>query len=969
MKPKFYFFIIFIFLFPSFAAGQNPVGWPDIVHFEKNTYRGGTQNWDIQQDKNGILYFANNEGMLTFDGTFWQTYALPNKTIVRSLAITADRRIYAGGQGDFGYFSPAANGLLEFHSLRDKIPAEARSFADVWDINAVGKDIFFRTQKHIFRYHEGKITVFTSGSEWLFMGSSDRHLYAQDKEKGLLIFRQNKWLPFLDRSLPAGFMTTALSPWGPDSLLLSSWEHGLYTLHKGELQPMKGYASERYTNSQVMGAIKLGENMLLVGTNIGGCFVVNRDGSILYNFSRDQGLQNNAVLSMLKDHNGNLWLGLNNGIDFIANNDAVRHVNPPIFDDGVGHYSIVHEGSLYVGLSGAVYRMELGDSKNISVMADRFRFINNSGGQAWGMNRVNGHLLLGKHEGAFKLTDAEAIPLAGNKGYWNFLPFESGGRTLVLAGNYSGIEVFGVENNSLRSLGSIAGFQESARFISIENDRVIWVSHPYKGVYRIDLTVLEKPVIKQYTADQGLPSTNNNHVYRVKNRVVVSTEKGIYEFNKQKNRFEPSDYFRKYFEGRYIRYLKEDQQGNVWFVQEKNLGVLDFSKKEPQIIYFPELNGKLVSGFEHINPIDANNILVGAQKGFYHINYEKYLTGVAHKTPRISLVKSLGKSDSTLFGGYFGEINEQATQKNIPSIGFSSNSFHFQYASVMHKNQANLEYSYYLEGFDKSWSAFSSKTEKDYTNLPAGDYAFKVKARNNFGEESEASSYRFTILPPWYQTSLAYFVYVSLFISLLWLLYRKQRRKFQLQQAEFQKEQDRLRYLHQLEIDKSEKEIVKLKNEKLKAEIDAKNSELASTLLHLVQKNELLSKIKQDLNRLESANDSDEKLHDMKKIIRQLTSEEKSDEGWEQFSVYFDKVHANFLEELKDEYPHMTTNDLKLSAYLKLGLSTKEIAEFMKISPRGVEIGRYRLRKKLQVPTEVSLFDFFQEFKAGRIRN
>src|SRR5690606_22231641 len=151
----------------------------------------------------------------------------------------------------------------------------------------------------------------------------------------------------------------------------------------------------------------------------------------------------------------------------------------------------------------------------------------------------------------------------------------------------------------------------------------------------------------------------------------------------------------------------------------------------------------------------------------------------------------------------------------------------------------------------------------------------------------EASSYRFTILPPWYQTSLAYFVYVSLFISLLWLLYRKQRRKFQLQQAEFQKEQDRLRYLHQLEIDQSEKEIVKLKNEKLKAEIDAKNSELASTLLHLVQKNELLSKIKQDLNRLESANDSDEKLHDMKKIIRQLTSEEKSDEGWEQFSVYF----------------------------------------------------------------------------------
>ncbi len=309
-----------------------------------------------------------------------------------------------------------------------------------------------------------------------------------------------------------------------------------------------------------------------------------------------------------------------------------------------------------------------------------------------------------------------------------------------------------------------------------------------------------------------------------------------------------------------------------------------------------------------------------------------------------------------------------AEQEGIPNIAYSSNSFHFRYASVLHKNQANLEYSYMLEGFDQGWSTFSGKTEKDYTNLPAGDYVFKVKARNNFGEESEASLYRFTILPPWYQTSLAYFVYASLLLSMLWVFYRKQKQKFQLQQAEFQKEQDRLRYLHQLEMDKSEKEIVKLKNEKLKAEIDAKNSELASTLLHLVHKNELLTKIKNDLNKLDNANGPEEKLHDMKRIIRQLTSEEKADEGWEQFSLYFDKVHANFLEDLKEEYPNITTNDLKLSAYLKLGLSTKEIAEFMKISPRGVEIGRYRLRKKLKIPTEVSLFNFFQEFQAGRVK-
>src|SRR5690606_20776206 len=154
----------------------------------------------------------------------------------------------------------------------------------------------------------------------------------------------------------------------------------------------------------------------------------------------------------------------------------------------------------------------------------------------------------------------------------------------------------------------------------------------------------------------------------------------------------------------------------------------------------------------------------------------------------------------------------------------------------------------------------------------------------------------------------------------------------------------------------------KLKNEKLQMEIEVKNSELASTSMHLVQKNDLLSKIKSDLSKLNSSIPTDENVYDLKKIIRLLKAEEKTDEEWEQFSLYFDKVNTNFHEELKLEFPNITTNDLKLSTYLKLGLSTKEIAELMKISPRGIEISRYRLRKKLQIPSEITFFDFFNNF-------
>ena len=947
----------------NLAFGQNPIGLPDIINYEKTTYGAGTQNWGIQQDRNGILYFANNEGLLTFDGTFWKTYPIANKTIVRSLVIAPDHKIYVGAQGDFGYFSPAANGKLQYHSLLDKVPAKDKLFADIWNIVANDKAVFFRAEKKLFKLENGSITVYNSDSGWRFMGMANNQIVAQDK-RGLLKYDKNKWRPFLEKPIPEDYVATSLSSFNGDTLLLATWQHGLYTIINNKISKLEDYNTQEYSNNQISEAFMLNADMLVVATNINGCYIVNKQGTIVYNFSRKLGLQNNAVLSMFKDNHNNIWLGLNNGIDFIANNDAIRHLNPEIFDEGVGHSSVLYRDELYLGLTGAVFKMPVRGANDFSLLQNRLTFVTHSEGQAWGMDIVNGKLLLGKHEGAFGVTGNNAVRLFGGKGYWNFIPYKLKGKPVVLAGNYDGIDILGHKNESLSFMGKVKGFDESARFTAVDKDQVIWTSHPYQGVYKIKLNNTGSPEIRLYTKADNLPSTYNNHVYKIKGRIVITTESGVYEYNSATDKFETSKLFNKLFDGLYIRYLKEDKEGNIWFVQEKNLGVCDFSGGKVKLIYIPELNGKLVSGFEHINPINKNNIIVGAQKGFYHINYEKYLQGLNDPQIRINVVKAIGKSDSLLFAGYHAEVNDVKSQQRVPSIGYNWNSFHFEFTAVLPQNQANIEYSYFLEGFDKQWSAYSKKTEKDYTNLPHGDYTFHVKAKNNFGQESSAAIYKFVILPPWYQTIFAYLAYAVLVLCLLFMVYKRQQRKFRRQREAFEQEQERMRYLHQLEIDKSEQEIIKLKNERLITEIEIKNTALASTSMHLVQKEELLTKIKHDLSKLNTNIPSDENLYNLKKIIRLLSSEEKSGEGWEQFSIYFNKVHANFLEDLKSVYGNITSNDMKLAAYLKLGLSTKEIAELMKISPRGVEISRYRLRKKLQIPAEVSLFDFLSEFKA-----
>jgi DNA-binding CsgD family transcriptional regulator len=291
-------------------------------------------------------------------------------------------------------------------------------------------------------------------------------------------------------------------------------------------------------------------------------------------------------------------------------------------------------------------------------------------------------------------------------------------------------------------------------------------------------------------------------------------------------------------------------------------------------------------------------------------------------------------------------------------LSFGQNSLHFEYSAILYGQQSNIEYSYFLKGFDRAWSGWSAKPEKDYTNLPAGDYVFQVKSRTNLGNESAVSSFQFTVLPPWYQTKWAYLVYFILLAALVFFTNRRHQKKLLEQKSQYEERQRQLQYLHQLELEKNEKEIVKLRNEKLEAEIGHKNSELATSAMHLVQKREMLDKLRGDLNELLKKVENPEVSQEFKKLLKLLGEDTKTDDNWSQFAHHFDKVHTDFLVVLKNRYPALTASELKLCAYLRMNLSSKEIAQLMNISVRGVEIGRYRLRKKLGLSKEINLFEF-----------
>lgn len=939
---------------------QQIIGLPPIVNYTRQQYPGGGQTWDLDMDRNGILYFANNEGLMTFNGHSWKLLPVPNHTRLRSVKADKDGRIYIGAQDDFGYYLADGDGVLRYTSLKPEVRDRKDQFADIWDIAVYDGGVFFRGTTKIFYYDHHSLHVYPAPSEWQVLRSAGNRLYAQDAKEGLMQFSAGSWRPVCKEVAGRKLLIREIigegdhgNSAGNDTLLICTLKHGFFKLYRGQLFPFRSAASPIFIEHQIYCARPWGDNQLLIGTSYGGCYIMHRKtGALIQQFTVNEGLQHNSVLKIFTDPGKNIWLTLDNGIDMVRYNTAVKQILPDNKRYLTTYTATIFDKQLYIGTSDGVFSTPLDGRQDLSFLQSRFRQISNSAGQVWSIAQTGQHLLMGHHEGAFEIRGQTAMPLSKRTGCWLFQPMSS----YMLAGCYNGLQLMDKNGDRLSAARPVRGLFESLRFLTVEDDSIIWASHPYRGVFRMYLdrdTVLR---YKLYTQKNGLPADHNNFVFRIRGKMMVATQAGAYEYDAGLDRFVRSHWLYPILKDASLQYLSEDAAGNVWFISDKMPGVVDFHKPVPahaySIVHFPELKGQIVSGFEFLYPYNDENIFVGAEKGMYHINYRHYRQAKELPVVLISQVSAHGGRDSLLFGGYHPQ--KKHSFKAMPNA-FSS--FHFEYASPVYSQGNTIEYSYKLIGFDQQWSEWSVKTEKDYTNLPYGHYIFSVKAKDNLGNVSRAAVYSFRILPAWYQTTLARSGYILLALAVLMWVYISQKRKFARQQRRYQQKQEQLILRHKFEKEQREKELISLQNEKLTTEVRFKNKELATATMYLLHRGKVLSNIKEELQvaikKIEPVPDNV-----FKKVLRLFEEAENNEEDWEQFSRHFDEVHNNFLFTLKRKYPDLSTTDLKLCAYLRINLTTKEIAQSLGISVRGVETSRYRLRKKLELPADMSLYDF-----------
>lgn len=950
-------FILLLILQQLFLVAQsNNIGTPFIDNYPKEEYKAATQNWDIHQDTRGNLFIANNDGLLQFDGAEWKLFPLPKKSIVRSVYCDEKANIYVGGQDEFGYFGPDTLGQFIYHDLKPIIDSSHYYFEDVWSIVKSGNRIFFNSKNKIYIIEEGKTKIYDPKSQITHLEEVNGNVIVAANDIGLVLFAGGQFRKMNRSEVLKGMNIQSIIPFPKGTFLIVTRKNGIYHYDGFEFKTWKNEANKVFKENELIAGTKISPNQIAVSLGASkGIYILDKSGKLIRIINKSNGLQNNSALCMHLDNNNDLWVGLDNGVSKIKTSSPFSVIYPDGPNEGTSYGVELHNNRLYAAMNTGLYSIPWKPYYNPTEL-NKFREVKNTNGQVWGIQEINDVLLMSHVDGGFVIVDNESFKISEEEGSWKFKEFSN---DMLVEGSYSGFNIYTNRNGKWRYRNKIDGFEESARIFVEDEDGYLWVSHPYRGVYKLEYFP-EKDSLgsKTYGAANGLISDERNYITLINGKPVVGNDHGVFKFSAEKDSFLVHDAFQGYFdENSNIRRLVQDERGNIWFITGKEVGVFKINdtgiSKEVKKIVFPEITDKVVPGFEFIYPLDDNNIFFGAEKGLIHLDLSRKKEN-SQLTASIQTVADLTNGDSLIFNGYYAHSDSVSLtpfKEAISSLPSSHHSYRFNYGSNSLDKASKVMYKYYLDGFDEKWSDFTYKTEKEYTNLPAGNYSFKVVAREGSSNESEIAQYEFKIQAPWYKSWLAIVAYILLFVAGIYLISSAPNKKLQEEANQLRKDRE-----------ESERIVESLKLEKLQSEVVLKNSELASSAMLLLQKNELLSKVKEDVRKVHvDIKDKDVKKH-LAKILRSIKKEEDQDKEWERFAFHFDQVHSNFLKRLRKNYPDLSPKDQKLSAYLRMNLSTKEIAPLLNISVRGVEVSRYRLRKKLDLEGDTNLNDFMMTY-------
>ncbi|MFK7814144.1 MAG: triple tyrosine motif-containing protein [Maribacter sp.] len=905
---------------------------PPIKNFTAANYNGENQNWDISQASSKQIYIANSEGLLEFNGAIWSLYPSPNESIMRSVKFV-DGRIYSGCYMEFGYWVKDTFGRLNYTSISKNIGVPLVEDEEFWNILELNDLILFQSKKRIYIYdiNDDSVKTIESNGTITNIIKVNETIYFQRIGEGIFkIAHGESALVTADSIIKEDEVINIFQ--NGDNLLILTKNNGFYDLKNDAIVQSDISSNGLLSTLSLYDAIKSERGEFILGTISNGIIYLNENGEFLNQINQNNGLVNNTVLSIFEDVEYNIWLGLDNGLSYINTKSPYRVFNDDNGVLGSVYTAALQDGVLYLGTNQGLFYRDLESFED-------FRFVKGTKGQVWNLKKIGDVLFCAHHSGTFIVNNGTVKQIANIPGTWNLTVIEENPE-LILQGNYDGLYMLEKFGDSWRLKNKIEGFNNSSRYFETIGN-ILFVNHEYNGVFKLEVDNLFQRVI-DFSEDNAIRGANSG-MTKYKGEILYAYKKGIYRYLDTTGKFTKDSLFSK-------MYSEQDyESGKLIFDNENNI-LWTFTKSGIKFLEYEDLTNTPKIGSIPLSKEIRNDVL--GYENILRLATDLYLTGTASGY----IITDLNNIENKEIKVYIEYVR---TQSKIGSYELINREIIGDFS----RNQKNVEISFYtpdfnkflstkyqykLEGIYDSWSEWSEDHTISFENLPHGDYTFRVRSMIGETVSSNIASYTFKIAKPWYSSNLMIVLYIIGFLIFSLVMHNIYKRYYK-------KQRQKLIEKNQKELDfaqvQNEKEIIRFKNQKLEAEFKSKSKELAASTMSIIKKNELLTNIKNALAPIKDRTA-------INPVIEIIDDSLNQSDDWNLFQEAFNNADSKFLKKIKKKHPKLSPNDLKLCAYLRLNLSSKEIAQLLNISPRSVEIKRYRLRKKLELQHEDNLVNY-----------
>lgn len=793
--------LIGIFLGDGWSLGRRR-GVSYITNYGPEEYLIQPQNWKISQNQQGVIFVANHGGILKYDGKYWESILIPTTT-ASSIGIDKNGVVFCGGDNEMGFLEPTKNGKLQYVSLVESLDEKKRNFKRVYGCHVGKEGVFFRTPRYVFLLPSGEMgkkkklkTVYeVNDDKTMALNGSFNcgdEVFINQKKVGLLRFDGEtfKLIPGGEKFAGSVVFMVAITESNLQRYLMGSREDGFLIYERGSFirfpTDVDSYLREKKACQGIV--LKYSSGDIAVATLLGGIVIIDRQGRLKYQITKDSGLKDNNAKYLMEDLHGNIWAALDTGVSKCEYCSPFSIYNQRLDLNGIVLCVAEHEGIIYAGTSEGVFRLSPGGEK--------FTKVSRIVSRCFSIVSVGGVVLAATVTGIYQLENDIVTEITANPSY------------VLIPSRRDVKRVWAGLSDGLISLSPLSGnkkdqwrverrfeIKESKseiRSVAEDDHGNLWVGVRSSGLFRVTFpgdSEGNKFLVTSFNKANQIPD-GEIQVFWATGQILFGARSGIFRYDEIKKKFVSDSTLGKKFSNNleYVFRLVEDEKKNVWFhakgrnycAEFKSGGIYDIIKKPfARIPIDQQVDCIYPDTRNHLTWFAATDGLICYNAGFKKDYNRDYYTII-----RRVLVNGVPRFYDIVDSG-----NRQGFPRDYtsfhPVFPYNERNVQFEFTAPFFEGENKIQFRHCLEGFHSSWSNWNSEAVINFIDLESGDYTFRIQALNIYKRVGHEAVFNFTILPPWYMTWRAFALYsiiiaLGAFITYKWRVREAEKQKLEL---------------------------------------------------------------------------------------------------------------------------------------------------------------------------------------------